>query len=57
VPDVVKQPDFFEQLAILVGGPDKAQGFLSPERKSDLIGDVMIRLGDVGDQSVCRLDP
>ena len=55
--DIVKKSDFFEQLAVFVAGPDEAQGFLSPEREADLIGYVVVRLGDVGDEGVCRLDP
>jgi hypothetical protein len=49
MPDVMEKADLFEELAILVRRPDEAQGFLRSERKADLVGDVMVRLGDVGD--------
>jgi hypothetical protein len=53
----MKEPDFFEELAILVGRSDEPQGFLGSERKADFVCDVMIRFGYIRDQSVCRLYP
>jgi len=57
VADVVEQSDFFEELTILVGRSDEAQGLLRPEGQPDLVCDIMVRLGYVRDQRVCRLDP
>jgi len=57
VSDIVKEPDFLEQLAILVAGPDEAQGSLSPEREADLVGDVVVRLGDIGARDLVDICP
>ena len=50
--DVVEQPDLFELLAVLVGGPDQADGNAEAESEGDFIDDVVVRLGDVCEQRV-----
>ena len=55
--DVVKEADFFEDLSIFVHGPDEPQRLLRTEREADFIRDVMVRLGDVGDEGLRHVDP
>jgi len=57
MPDVMKESDFFEELAILVACPDDAQGFLRAQGKADLVSDVVVGLGNIGDKGVRRLNP
>ena len=55
--DVVKQSNYFEELAILVSGPDETQRLLRSKCYADFVGNIVVWFRDVGDQGVCGVYP
>jgi hypothetical protein len=53
----MKKADFLQHLAGLVSCANESQGLLASESQSNLVGDVMVRLGNIGDESVGGVYP